>query len=304
MTTTLPPCPDCEGLVTQIGPIPATDSFAGNILDQPLSGGYLYRCNQCSLGFRWPQLSKEKLDSLYAIGKAFNWETTLDSRQDWLIARKWIEEILPNGSLILDVGCFDGVFLGSLVRSHKCNGIEIHPIARERAKEKGITLIGNDFATVTGTYDLVTAFDVIEHVDRPKLFLNRCLNSIKSGGLLLISTGDMDAFTFRLMGGRYWYTTIAEHISFVSPSWFCRLSESLNYRVVRRVSFAHSNASWKRRTIETIINLTYRFAGPSLRTLRHLGVGGKNAKLHPELADHPPSWMSAHDHFVILLQKR
>lgn len=49
-------CPDCEGNVEPIGSIPATDVFAGRTLERLLSGGFLYCCRQCSLGFRWPRL--------------------------------------------------------------------------------------------------------------------------------------------------------------------------------------------------------------------------------------------------------
>jgi hypothetical protein len=33
-------------------------------------------------------------------------------------------------------------------------------------------------------------------------------------------------------------------------------------------------------------------------------MGGRNANVHPELADYPPGWGSARDHFMILLRKQ
>lgn len=304
MTINSPRCPDCEGAVTSIGFIPATDMFAGRSLDRPLSGGHLYRCNQCSLGFRWPQLSKEQLDSLYEQGHELNWTAPLKSRRDWRIARGWIRQDLAPESRVLDVGCFDGGFLEPLVGSYSCHGIEIHASARHRAEQKGVEVIGSDFSAIAGAFDCITAFDVIEHIRRPESFLNDCLAAVKSGGWVIISTGNLDAFTFRLMGSRYWYCTIAEHVSFINPAWYSRLANTLNYRVTKQNSFTHSNASLPKRIQETANNLLYRFGGPGFRLLRELGMGGKNVKTHPELADHPPSWMSANDHFIVLLRKR
>lgn len=133
MTIPLPLCPDCAGSAKLIGSIPATDVFAGRTLERPLSGGLLYRCRQCSLGFRWPRLGKDKLDSLYSQGNELTWTAPADSRRDWRIACGWVEKTLPAGSRILDVGCFDGGFLEPLVSSYRCCGIEIHSAARNRA---------------------------------------------------------------------------------------------------------------------------------------------------------------------------
>lgn len=297
-------CPDCSGNGHLVGQIPATDFFAGRILREPLSGGALYRCTRCSLGFRWPRLSKDRLDDLYAQGGALTWTAQTDSRRDWRIARQWITQRLPRRSKILDIGCFDGGFLEPLVEHHDCHGIEIHPEAAERARAKGVVVVGSDFSALSGSFDCITAFDVIEHVERPHAFLKDCLSALKQGGLLLISTGNQDALVFRLMGSRYRYYTIAEHISFVSPKWFSRWSESLGYEIEVRTSFSHGGGAFRQSLKEAAINLLYRFFPGGFRLLRRSGFGGKDTVVHPELADHPPVWSNVRDHFMVLARKR
>lgn len=304
MTKPSPLCPDCAGSTKLIGSIPATDVFAGRMLERPLSGGFMYRCRQCSLGFRWPRLSKDELDTLYLQGNELTWTTPADSRRDWCMAHDWIKEMLPAESRVLDVGCFDGGFLEPLVGSYRCCGIEIHRAARNRAEQKGIEVIGSDFSAVAGSFDCITAFDVIEHVDRPKSFLNDCLAAIRPGGWALISTGNLDARTFQWMGSRYWYCTIAEHISFVSPAWFSGLADALGCRVVKQATFAHGRASRSGRIREVANNVLYRTMPSGFRALRKLGMGGKKVRSHPELVNHPPGWGSARDHFMVLVQKR
>ncbi|ACL73184.1 2-polyprenyl-3-methyl-5-hydroxy-6-metoxy-1 4-benzoquinol methylase-like protein [Thioalkalivibrio sulfidiphilus HL-EbGr7] len=304
MTTPFVQCPDCEGEAIIIGPIPATDVFAGQVCERPLSGGALYRCRQCSLGFRWPRLGKDELDSMYEQGGELTWTALADSRQDWFAARGWLNQLLPTESRILDVGCFDGGFLEPLRGSYRCFGIEIHAAARDRAVKKGIDVIGTDFSAVAGTFDCVTAFDVIEHVERPKSFLRDCIAAVRPGGWVLISTGNLDAFTFRLMGSRYWYCSIAEHISFVSPAWFSGLADALGFQVVMQKNFSHSNSTMSRRIRQAVNNLLYRINPTGFRLLRKLGMGGKDVTKHPELADHPPGWESAHDHYMVLLKKQ
>lgn len=303
MTISLPRCPDCGGSTRLLGPIPAADAFAGRALERPLAGGFLYRCVQCSLGFRWPRLSKAELDVLYSQGSETAWSAQARSRPDWRIARSWIQAMVPLGGLILDVGCFEGSFLQPLVGAYRCSGIEIHPVACNRAREKGIEIIGNDFSSVRGHFDCITAFDVIEHVARPKSLLVNCLAALKPGGWLLFSSGNLDSSTFRWMGSRYWYCAIAEHLSFVSPSWFSRLGDELGFRIMNYAVFAHHDASWLTRIREAASNVLYRTMPAAFHALRSSGVGRRNAKSFPELAEYPPSWISARDHFIVLLQK-
>lgn len=297
-------CPDCGNSVDLIGFIPSGDVFAGRVMERPLNGGQLYRCRNCSLGFRWPQLSKRELDSLYEQGDKLAWSAPKNSRKDWRTARDWIRQSLPVNNRILDVGCFAGGFLEPLVESYSCFGIEINSSARRSAERKGIEIIGDDFAAIAGGFDCITAFDVIEHIKRPRAFLNDCLKAVNPGGWVIISTGNLDAFAFRLMGSRYWYCAIAEHVSFISPEWYARLDNQNDCRMLKQITFSHSNSSRSRQIRETLANLLYRIAPPVFRLLRKLGVGCKNPAAHPELADHPPGWMSARDHFMVLIQKR
>ncbi|NNM80276.1 MAG: class I SAM-dependent methyltransferase [Gallionella sp.] len=296
-------CPDCGGEAALIGPIPATDVCAGNTLEQPLRGGWLYRCRQCLLGFRWPRLGKRELDALYEQGSESAWTASASERRDWCIAQCWLEEKLRPGGSILDVGCFDGGFLEPLVGQYRCYGVEIHSGARKRAEDKGIRVLGSDFSAVEGEFDFITAFDVIEHVEYPKRFLNQCITAVRQGGWVLISTGNLDALSSRVMGSRYWYCTIAEHVSFVSPAWFSRLTSALGCRIENQSTFAHAHTSLSRRTREAASNLFYRMWPSVFRGLRRLGAGRTNVKEHPEIADRPPGWSGARDHFLVLLQK-
>ena len=164
-------------------------------------------------------------------------------------------------------------------------------------------MIGADFSEVNGQFDCVTAFDVIEHVENPALFLSQCLDAVRPGGHVLISTGNLDSFTFHRMGGRYWYCTIAEHISFVSPRWFYGNLSDVGCKVVQIKTFAHDKASVIRRVKELIANTLYWVHPSLLGSLRKIGFGQKNLVRHPILAEHPPGWGTARDHFIVMLKK-
>jgi 2-polyprenyl-3-methyl-5-hydroxy-6-metoxy-1,4-benzoquinol methylase len=299
-------CPDCKSNnCDEFGKIPKTDVFAGRFLDEPLESGSLYRCKKCALGFRWPQLTKEALNTLYQQGDDETWSVaTATDRVDWQQAESWLHARLSVGGKVLDVGCFDGEFLSLLGSKYGLFGIEIHKLASLRAEVKGIKIVAPDYENISGTYDCVASFDVIEHVRNPGDFLEACLNSVPTGGYVLISTGNFDAFAFKMQGAAYWYSTISEHVSFISPQWFKLQSNRLNFDIEKIRLFSHSERRGVLVSIkETFLNVLYWLWPPSIGWLRRMGIGQRRFLKHKDLINHPPSWFTAEDHFMVLLKK-
>ena len=305
-------CPSCESKNTKlIGKIPYTDVFAGKALAEPMDGGALYSCEKCNCFFRFPRLSKREMDALYRLGDDNNWTPSKNQkRPDWQIAYSWTLNHSTN-SQILDVGCFSGEYLqGLLDTDADLYGIEIHKEAAERARQIGVDIIGDDFeclSTEDKRFDVVTSFDVIEHVYNPKLFLNMLVDVTKPGGEIIISTGNSMAFSWRLMGSRYWYCTIGEHISFINPRWCQQVAHKLGLKITDVKYFSHappSRLTLSNRIKEVISNLVYRFVPIIPSSLRKIGFGSKDIVKYPVLLDFPPIWGTAKDHFIIRFRKK
>jgi SAM-dependent methyltransferase len=300
-------CPDCgSGRVSQVGAIPDGTIFAGNRLEQPLPGGFLWQCGACHLRFRWPSADKRTLDRLYAAGAERAWSDSAVERKDWRMARTWLRERLPASASVLDLGCFDGGFLHFLGDDYTRFGAEINPSARARARGKGIAIVANDFETLQpadGGLDCITAFDVIEHTHEPLRFLRRCRDLAKPGGRIVISTGNADALSFRLMGARYWYCRIPEHLAFISPRWFEIAADTLGLTIDGTLRFAHGKRTASAYLYQMLRSTAYRMAPRLylstgqhlLKQLNRVGV----TKTHVGA----PSWMAAKDHFIILCRK-
>jgi len=299
-------CPSCgRNRVTNLGEIPAFGYFAGRKLTEPLSGGSLFRCDSCWLYFRYPKLDNMKLDELYRQGSSDNWQHTISARSDWVTALDWIST-LSVGRSVLDVGCFDGGFLSRLGSDYDLSGIEIHEGAAQAAEQKGIRIIAPSYRfleEVDENFDIVTSFDVIEHVDDPLFFLKMISSITRPGGAVIISTGNTDAMSWRFMGSRYWYCTISEHISFINPRWCDIAASNLGLRVERIEKFSHLAASTPMRIADLGKNMLYRVAPAVVAWLRTKGFGGIDVNIDPSLIYAPPNWMSATDHFMVLFRK-
>lgn len=259
------------------------------------------------MSFRYPRLDKEELDALYLLGNSDNWQAAPSAREDWQIACQWIKQNLSSDSNILDVGCFDGGFLNTFKTSFGRFGIEIHEAAGQKAQKAGIKLIGRDFAALNEaklTFDVVTSFDVIEHTQNPLEYIRQIVNATKDGGFIILSTGNSDALSWKLLGSRYWYCTIGEHLSFINPGWCKWVGNYLGLELKHVIKFSHAHSTWQQRVADTLKNLLYAASPRGVGMLRQMGMGGDEFRNHKEMLSYPPSWMSAHDHFICIFKKR
>lgn len=294
-------CPDCNaGEAAWIGAIPDAFEFAGTALDSPLPGGSLYRCEVCGLHWRHPQPAKSELDALYRKGAASSWQYHPVKRRDWQLASTIIRKH-DEVATVLDVGCFDGRFLDHLGNRYRRSGIEVHPLAAEHAAAKGIEIVGRDFSdldTLHTPFDAVVAMDVIEHVGSPKTFLASLAQATRPGGLIILSTGNTATTPWQIMGGMYWYCSIAEHISFINPRWCEYAAAELGLTIEDLVTFSHEPAKVSEAFIQAAANLFYRYLPNLAYTLRRLYALSKGKACRPACRT-PPHWRSARDHLLV-----
>ena len=99
------------------------------------------------------------------------------------------------GRTALDVGCGAGLLTEPLARlGAHVTGIDAAPelieAARTHAGQSGLAIryVDGEVAELGGTFDLVTALEVVEHVADPSSFVRTLAERLAPGGLLLMST--------------------------------------------------------------------------------------------------------------------
>lgn len=110
------------------------------------------------------------------------------------------------GKTALDVGCGAGLLAEPLARlGARVTGIDASPdvisVAREHSANVGLEIdyrVGG-VEHLEGTFDLVTAMEVIEHVADPGIFLNALSRRVAPGGLLIMSTPNATSWSKLLM---------------------------------------------------------------------------------------------------------
>jgi SAM-dependent methyltransferase len=116
----------------------------------------------------------------------------------WFVGRRKIVSSLlrklslPPDARILEAGCGTGGNLEMFSQFGKVSAFEPDAMAFSRSQAKKIGEIRqgslpNDIPYPAGSFDLVAALDVLEHVDQDKQSLESLLRFIKPGGWLLIT---------------------------------------------------------------------------------------------------------------------
>lgn len=91
---------------------------------------------------------------------------------------------------ILDVGCGTGANLLMLSRYGDAEGVDISEDALAFCRERGLDQVkhgaGEELPYEDGTFDLVTAFDVVEHMDNDLAGLKEMYRVLRPGGHALL----------------------------------------------------------------------------------------------------------------------
>jgi 2-polyprenyl-3-methyl-5-hydroxy-6-metoxy-1,4-benzoquinol methylase len=134
----------------------------------------------------------------------------------------WMARFGPvQGARLLDVGAGSG----KLVREFRAHGTAAEGLEPSQALFE--RFLAGDAAFTCGMldgivaagrppYDVVTAFDVVEHVAEPSAFLSDVAAVLKPGGRFYVSTPDAGSLMARALG-RHWHFYSPYHLSYFSP---------------------------------------------------------------------------------------
>jgi 2-polyprenyl-3-methyl-5-hydroxy-6-metoxy-1,4-benzoquinol methylase len=144
----------------------------------------------------------------------------------------------PQDIRLLDVGCSTGAFITVAHRmGFIAEGVEPAPQAARSAQAAGLRVrqgLLEEIAFPDQAFDVVTLFEVIEHVRGILPLFRECRRILKPGGLLVIGTGNTDSWAAAFMASRWEYFHIERHgghVSFFNPHSIRLLAERSGFRI-------------------------------------------------------------------------
>jgi SAM-dependent methyltransferase len=158
-----------------------------------------------------------------------------------------------NGGAILDMGCSSGGFLGTVKGgSWRLYGIEMEASTAQKATAAtgAEVFVGDVLAAPfpAASFDVITGFDILEHVYHPRQFLTKVLEWLKPGGIFYVKLPNIDSWEARLFG-TYWYgLELPRHLSHFSPKSLRQVTASLGFREISvttpRTSYVKDSVSY------------------------------------------------------------
>jgi SAM-dependent methyltransferase len=160
------------------------------------------------------------------------------------------------GGKALDVGSGYGFFREALAQAgFEHQGVEISAHARRVAREiYGFETHSELDGLPSGTFDLVTLWDVLEHVPDPVALLARCRDVLRPGGVVALKTPNLDCPEAEVFGPHY-HSLRREHLFYFTPRSVRDVAERAGLSVLDVQTVSHllvgfvgeaQTAAWER----------------------------------------------------------
>ena len=136
----------------------------------------------------------------------------------------------------LDVGCGDGSFLEALAQEGwEVFGTELSPEIAVTAKQRlgdriSVEKMGNP-AHVEASFDLITFWHVLEHLDNPRQALSEARRLIKPGGTVIIAVPNIESFQAQLFKQDWLHLDVPRHRWHFDPRTLSDLAERCDFHV-------------------------------------------------------------------------
>ncbi len=205
-----------------------------------------YRCNGCRFIFVNPRLNEEGARRYYGSPYYANYLhyceipaseggepfcRTFGAKLPAFVDR--LRELCPSGS-VLDAGCGPGALLARFPADRYDRvGLDYNPTAAAFARDNFGLRILRDIDELDGNerFDLVTATEVIEHVEDPRRFVESLVGLLKPDGHLVLTTPNIECPEFHLFGRQCHHLVAPSHVNFFSIDTLGRLGRRCGLEV-------------------------------------------------------------------------
>ena len=197
-----------------------------------------YLCTRCSFEFFINQ-NKESSNNLYENDPDYDSDLDVSKNFNDLIqwnhnkAIKFLNKKFKNRSSIklLDIGCFNGFFVKKMMnKGYDAYGIDLnikalnYGIQRYELNKRIFNKKIEELITENEKYNVITMFEVLEHLEDPRGFLEDVKKILEEKGILIISTPNNNMIWRPLLDNP------PHHLSRLNPSNLYNCLKSLGYK--------------------------------------------------------------------------
>lgn len=195
---------------------------------------YLVRCSSCYFVFCNRKPTIDELNVHYSM------YPRMDAISDITLKRynSLLDAFEPyrKTNNIIDVGCGDGFFLET-ARKRKWNvfGTEFTQEKIEACRQKGIQITTSPLDSnlyQAGFFDVVTSFEVIEHINTPQQELKSFDAVLRNGGVVYITTPNFNSISRSILKSKWNIIEYPEHLSYYTKQTLTLLFRKRNFKCI------------------------------------------------------------------------
>jgi len=194
----------------------------------------LNKCNICSVVFKsdlTPDHYEEGLGRDYYEGQLNDPKDVYHKKAIY----NWLKTYV-NGGKMLDIGCSIGQLLQFAKNDFDIYGIDTSVRAIEHCKSaipEGIFYCGlfEDVSLADNYFDIITMIEVIEHVSQPNIFLGKIYKKLKRGGIIFITTGNINSLQ-AILNRNEWHYYTNDHLLYYDIKTLSYLVEINNFTII------------------------------------------------------------------------
>jgi len=204
----------------------------------------LYTCHKCGLIFTnkyWEHFDPEDLYETYYRNETagrFNFRIECAIRLFRFFRAFKIFTIYPRAKSILDIGSGRGFMLYYLKKYYKYQktiGTQISKYALEFSRSKlGLEIYDKDLLELSldnATFDIITVWQVLEHVSEPEKYIEKIFNLLNNHGKLVVEVPNFNSWT-RALTNKYWLgLDLDYHITFFTPESLSFLLKKYGFKI-------------------------------------------------------------------------
>lgn len=202
-------------------------------------------CQNCGHVYMNPQPTTKELGQYYSQDYYYDDFYSEFFNKQSLKFYQEIRSLLKPHSRILDVGCSKGYFLNfAKLAGHKVAGIEMSRKAATYAKKHFAIKVQvgsvEEAKIKNHSQDVVTAFDLIEHLPNPQAFLKKVYGWLDKEGKLIIDTPNFNSLYRKIARDRWNCFDMPYHINLFRPATIETLLRQVGFQEVK-ITTSHFN---------------------------------------------------------------
>lgn len=294
-------CPVCNRAPSSSAPlIDAGYVFGDEKIPFPRGGIHVAVCEGCGLHFK----------------TAVPDPVSLSNVMERQAGKKWMEPYGYAGEIeqlkqlagdrtidLLDIGCGNGGLLATWARhSHgRRSALDVvqHPGCAESIEGEFIRgLIDGEHLQWSGDpYDVVTLFDVLEHLYAPRTAFANLRHLVRKGGAVVIETGNVESdWPVRHGSEQWWYVRLFEHHIFWSRRALEHIAKQFGFELLVWRDVRHKGRASKS-TLSKVSDIV------------QMGIYRTSPTLHPRIANALGKYWTqpwspfTQDHFRVVLRR-